>query len=42
MVGIHQVLHLNQDTQANIESYHEAMKCWFSLKTKGLKRCYIN
>ncbi len=40
MVGLCQVPHSNQDTQANIEFYHEALKHWFSLDTKGLKgRC---
>jgi hypothetical protein len=29
--------HSNQNTQANIECYHKALKCWFSLKTKGLR-----
>jgi hypothetical protein len=34
--------HSNQDTQANIESYHDALKRWFSLETKGLKRHWID
>jgi hypothetical protein len=29
--------HSNQDTQASIESYHGALKRWFSLETKGLR-----
>ncbi len=29
--------HLNQDTQASIESYHGALKRYFSLETKGLR-----
>jgi hypothetical protein len=37
MVGLRQVPHSNQDTQASIESYHGALKCWFSLETKGLR-----
>jgi hypothetical protein len=34
--------HFNQKTQVSIESYHEVLKCWFSLETKGLKGCRIN
>jgi len=34
--------HSNQDTQASIESYHGALKCWFSLETKSLKRHRID
>jgi hypothetical protein len=34
--------HSNQDTQVSIESYHGALKHWFSLKTKGLKRHQID
>ncbi len=37
MVGLCQVPHSNQDTLISIESYHGALKCWFSLETKGLK-----
>jgi len=37
MVGLQQVPHSNQDTQASIESYHGALKCWFSLETKGFR-----
>jgi hypothetical protein len=37
MVGLQQVLHSNQDTQALIKSYHGALKQWFSLETKRLK-----
>ncbi len=29
--------HSNQDTQTSIESYHGALKRWFSLETKGLR-----
>jgi len=29
--------HSNQNTQTNIESYHGALKRWFTLNTKGLK-----
>ncbi len=36
MVGLQRVPHLNQDTHASIESYHWALKRWFSLETKGL------
>jgi len=31
------VPHSNQDTQANIESYHGALKHWLALDTKGLQ-----
>jgi hypothetical protein len=41
MVGFRRVPHSNQDTQASIKSYHRALKCWFSFKTKGLKRHHI-
>jgi len=34
--------HSNQDTQANIESYHGTLKRWFSLETKGFKRHWID
>jgi hypothetical protein len=37
MVGVRRVPHSNQDTQANIESYHGALKRWLSLDTKGLR-----
>jgi hypothetical protein len=37
MVGLRQVPHSNQDTQALIESYHGALKHWFSLETKGFR-----
>jgi len=37
MVGVRRVLHSNQDTQTSIESYHGALKCWFTLDTKGLE-----
>jgi hypothetical protein len=42
MVGVRKVPHSNQDTQANIESYHGALKCWFAIDTKGLRRCRID
>jgi hypothetical protein len=42
MVGLCQVPHSNQDTQANIQSYHMALKHWFYLKTKGLKGHHID
>jgi len=32
----------NQDTQVNIESYHGALKNWFSFETKGISRRKIN
>ncbi len=35
MVGLLRVPHSNHDTQTSIESYHGALKCWFSLETKG-------
>jgi hypothetical protein len=41
MVGLHQMPHSNQDTQANMKPYHKAMKCWFSFKTKGLRGHHI-
>ncbi len=34
--------HSNQDIQANIESYHGALKHWFAFDTKGLRRHKIN
>jgi hypothetical protein len=37
MVGVRRVPHSNQDTQASIESYHGALKCWLALDTKDLK-----
>jgi hypothetical protein len=37
MVVVQQVPHSNQDTQANIESYHGALKHRFALDTKGLR-----
>jgi hypothetical protein len=37
MVGLRRVPYSNQDTQTSIESYHEALKRWFSLETKGLQ-----
>ncbi len=42
MVSFQQLLHSNQNTQASIESYDGAMKHWFSLETKGLKRHCID
>jgi hypothetical protein len=35
MVAIRRVPHSNQNTQANIESYHGALKGWLALYTKG-------
>jgi hypothetical protein len=32
----------NQDTQANIESYHGALKHWLALNTKGVIGCRID
>ncbi len=37
MVGVRRVPHSNQDTQANIESYHGVLKRWLALDTKGLR-----
>jgi hypothetical protein len=37
MINLQHMPHFNQDTQANTESYHGTLKCWFSLETKGLK-----
>ncbi len=37
MVGVRRMPRSNQNTQANIESYHGALKCWFALDTKSLK-----
>jgi len=38
MIGFQHMPHSNQDTQMNIEFYHGALKCWFSLeKQKVLK-----
>jgi hypothetical protein len=34
MVGLWWMPHWNHDTQASIESYHGALKHWFSLETK--------
>jgi hypothetical protein len=42
MVRLCQVPHSNQDTQANIEFYHGALKCWFSFETKGLRGCHVD
>jgi hypothetical protein len=36
MVGLRQVPHSNQDTQTSIGTCNWALKCWFSLETKGL------
>jgi hypothetical protein len=33
MVGMHQVLHANQDTQAKIEAYHGTIKWWLKHDT---------
>jgi hypothetical protein len=40
--GLCQVPHLNQNTQASIKSYHEVLKHWFFLETKGLRGCRID
>jgi hypothetical protein len=37
MVGFRRVPHSNHDTQTSIESYHGALKHWFSLETKRLR-----
>jgi hypothetical protein len=37
MVGVCQVPHANQDTQANIEAYHGAIKWWLKHDTIGTK-----
>jgi hypothetical protein len=37
MARLQRMPHSNQDTQASIESYHGALKRWFSLETKGLQ-----
>ncbi len=37
MVGVQRVPHSNQDTKVNIESYHGALKYWFTFDTKGLR-----
>jgi len=42
MVGVRRMPHSNQDTQASIESYHGALKHWFALDTKGLKKHKID
>jgi hypothetical protein len=34
--------HSNQNTQSNIESYHGALKQWFSFEIKSVRRCYID
>ncbi len=42
MVNVRKMPHSNQDTQANIESYHGVLKCGFVLNTKGLGRRKID
>jgi len=42
MAGVRRVPHSNQDTKANIESYHGALKRWLALDTKGLRGCRID
>jgi hypothetical protein len=37
MIGFQQVPHSNQDTWANIEIYHGALKCSFCFETKVVK-----
>jgi hypothetical protein len=42
MVGVRRVPHSNQDTEANIESYHGALKYWFALDIKGFRGYMID
>ncbi len=42
MVGFRQMPHSNQNTQANIEFYHGALKHWFLFDIKGFKGCHID
>jgi hypothetical protein len=42
MVGVQKVPHSDQNTQTNIESYHGALKHWFALDTKSLRRHRID
>jgi hypothetical protein len=42
MVGVRNVPHSNQDTQASIESYHGVLKHWLAFDTKGLRGCRID
>jgi hypothetical protein len=37
VANVQQMPHSNPDTQASIESYHSALKCWFALDTKCLR-----
>jgi hypothetical protein len=37
MVGVRQLPHANQDTQANIEAYHGIVKWWLKHDTTGTK-----
>jgi hypothetical protein len=36
-MDVQKMPHSNQDPQANIESYHDVLKRWFALNTKGLR-----
>jgi hypothetical protein len=42
IMDLHWMPHSNQNTKANIESYHGVLKRWFSSKTKVLKECHID
>ncbi len=42
MVGVHQVPHASQNTQANIEAYHGAIKLWLKHDTRGIKAQKVN
>ncbi len=42
MVSVQWVPHSNQGIQANIESYHGALKHWFAFDTKDLRGHKIN
>jgi len=42
MVRLWWVPHSNQNTQTSIEPQHGALKCWFSLETKGFQGQWID
>ncbi len=42
MVGLQQMPHSNQNTQASIKSYHGVLKCKFFFETKGLRGHHID
>jgi hypothetical protein len=42
MVGVQRMPHSNQNTQANIESYHGVLKHLFTLDTKRVRGCRID